>query len=394
MGRPRQRAKDLPPGLYCYKGRSCYIQLGEMKPVPLDTQDKAEALAIYWEFRKTWDAQQAERQAEALAQRLAIAAKGGDVMTVAAYARHWRETYLPRLLRKNGKPLADDTREAYGRILEHQVEADADLQRCAIGAAGTRDLRQFLARWIATPNYYNHIKAVLSRMFQQAVDVGLLDSNPVANVTRRTVKRRDVYCPMEHYLAITAALTDWQARACDLVYLISHRPGDVLALEDRAPFIRYEMRADPKTGEPRKVVVVSFTPTKNEQAIEIVDDVATEGGIESALQWFRDWKKAQELVTPRLVVFPRGSRRRDVGRPVSVDYLSRRLAEAVVAAGLGKGAYQLRDLRKKGLTDEARIAGKATNKGAHKTQAMREYYVVGGVPARHRNQLTVLRGKG
>lgn len=388
MGRPRKHQKDLPPGLYCYPGRSCYIQLGDMKPVALKTQDKAEALTIYWEFRRIWDAERAGQHAETLTERLAVAAKGGDVMTIAAYARHWRETHLPRLLRKNGKPLANDTREAYGRILEHQIEADADLQQRAIGAASTRDVRQFLARWIATPNYYNHIKAVLSRMFQQAVDEGKLDSNPVADVIRRAVKRREVYCPMEHYLAITAELADWQARACDLVYLISHRPGDVLALEDRAPFIRYETRRG------RKVVVVSFTPTKNEQAIEIIDDVETEGGIESALQWFRDWKKAQELVTPRLVVFPRGSRRRDVGRPVPVDYLSRRLAEAVVKAGLRKGAYQLRDLRKKGLTDEARIAGKATNKGAHKTQAMREYYVVGGVPARHRNQLTVLRGRG
>ena len=56
-----------------------------------------------------------------------------------------------------------------------------------------------------------------------------------------------------------------------------------------------------------------------------------------------------------------------------------------------QGRYTLRDLRKKGLTDEARIAGKATNKGGHKTEQMREYYVVGGLPQRARSNLAVLR---
>ncbi len=78
-------------------------------------------------------------------------------------------------------------------------------------------------------------------------------------------------------------------------------------------------------------------------------------------------------------------------KPISVAYLSRKFSEAVVAAGFSAGAYVLRDLRKKGLTDEARKASKATNKGGHKTKEMQEYYVVGGVPKRARNNLSVLR---
>ena len=62
---------------------------------------------------------------------------------------------------------------------------------------------------------------------------------------------------------------------------------------------------------------------------------------------------------------------------MSVGYLSKAFAAAIV--------------RKNGLTDEARIAGKATNKGGHKTEQMREYYVVGGLPQRARSNLAVLR---
>jgi len=384
MGRPRRRDKDLPPGLYCYPGRSCYIQIGTMKPVPLKTKDRAKALALYWEFRRIWDAEQATRQAGELADRLTVAAKGGDVTTVAAYAKRWREIHLPQLLTKRGKPLAPKTRNDYGRMLEHQVEAFEDFQARAIGAARTRDVRAFLSRWIGSPAYYNYVKAVLSRMFQQAVDEGMLDANPVADVTRRAVRRREVVCPMDHYLRITGGLEEWEARACDLVYLISHRPTDVLRLRDEEPGIRY---ADGR-------VVVSFTATKNEQAVEIVDDVATEGGLEAALAWFRQWKRDQGIRSPWVVCYPKTARKRDIGRPVSRDYLSRRFAEAVVAAGFEAGTYTLRDLRKTGLTDEARIAGRATDKGGHKTEQMRQYYVVGGVPSRARNNLVVMRGRG
>lgn len=388
MGRPRRNQKDLPPGLYCYPGRSCYVQVGDMKPVSLNTQDRAEALAIYWQFRKLWDSERAEKQAETVAGKLELAAKGGDVMTVADYARQWRTAHLPALLKRNGKPISEKTRGDYARMIENEVENDELFAALAVGGVRTKEVRQFLARWIASPAYYNYVKAVLSRMFAQAVDEGLLDANPVTEVVRRAVARREVVCPMADYLKITGQLEEWEARACDLIYLISHRPGDVLRLRDQEPFVRYETRDD------RRVVVVSFTATKNDQAVEIADDVETDGGIEAALRWFRDWKKAQGIVSNAVVVYPKTARRQDVGRPVSRDYLSRRFAEAVVYAGFPAGAYTLRDLRKTGLTDEARIAGEATKKGGHKTEQMRQYYVVGGVPQRVRNNLVVLRGRG
>lgn len=386
MARPRDSHKDLPPGLYCYPGRSCYIQLGTMKPVSLNTQDRGEALAIYWAFRKLHDSERQEKQEQELADRLKVAAKGGDVVTVADYARQWRESHLPTLLKRNGKPISEKTRGDYARMVQHEVESHELFARLPIGCIRTKDARQFLSRWIGAPSYYNYVKAVLSRMFAHAVDEGLLDANPVTDVSRRAVARREVILSVEHYLRITGFLEEWEARACDLVYLISHRPSDVLRLRDEEPFVRYEQR------DGRNVVVISFTATKNEQAVAIADDIETPGGIADTLQWFRAWKESQEIVTKAIVVYPKTARPKDVGRAVSRDYLSRRFAEAVVKAGFDAGTYTLRDLRKTGLTDEARIAGKATDKGGHKTEQMKQYYVVGGVPVRVRNNLVVLRG--
>ena len=383
MGRPRHHNKDLPPGLYCYSGRSCYIQLGDMKPVPLRTQDRSEALAIYWEFRRQWDTERTNRQADIIADRLQIAVQG--VVTVMDYATTWRIHRLPVLLKKNGKPIAAKTRSDYGRMLENQIEKHEEFKNLAIGAARAKHVRAFLARWIGSPNFYNNMKSLLSRMFEDAIAEALLDTSPMGDVARRPTSRRDVYTPLDHYLGITAELEEWEARACDLIYLVSHSPGDVLRLKDSD--VCYETRRG------KRVVVLTLKRARTGESIDIYDYVDTAGGIEATLQWFRDWKKRQDIVSPHIVCYPTTSRRRSIGKRVSVGYLSRRFAEAAKKVNLS-GKYTPRDLRKKGLTDEARIAGKATNKGAHKTQAMREYYVVGGLPQRARNNLTVIRGRG
>ncbi len=385
VGRPRKNNKDLPPGLYCYPGRNCYIRIGEMKPVDLGTRDRDAARAIYWEFKRSYDTEQTTLRAEEVATKLDAAAKGADIVTMVGYVETWRTTRLPGLLKKDGKPLSKKTRDDYDRMLQNQVAKHPPFQDLAVGDLTTKHCRQFLATWIGSPHFYNYMKSLLSRFLQDAVDEGLLDTNPIEQVNRRPVARREVYIPMDHYMAITAKLEEWQARACDLIYLVSHRPGDVLRLQDREPNVSYSTRRS------RRVVALSFQATKNDQSMEIVDDVKRDGGIEATLAWFRQWKKTQAIASPHVVVYPTTSRRRSIGKPVSVGYLSKAFAAAIVAAGLEKGMYTLRDLRKKGLTDEARIAGKATNKGGHKTEAMREYYVVGGLPQRARNNLIVLR---
>lgn len=386
MGRPRSAGnKHNPPGFYLYPKRNAYIQMPGMPKVDLGTDDRTKALALYWEFRRTYDTEQAERQARELADKLKAAAMGGPILTVAAYAKTFRETHLPTLLKKNGRPLSDSTREDYERMLRNQVEEHEAFKTTAIAAVRVRPVREYLAQWITKPNYYNYMRALLSRMFQLAVDEGKLDANPADSIPNRAVAVREVYCPMDHYLAITAELEEWERRICDLVYLVSHNPCDVLALEDKAPDITYD------TIDGVQCVVVTLARSKTHEGVQIYEPLGVAGGIEETLQWFRDWKKSQwHIPGSSIAVYPKNKRRYG-GQGVSVEYLSRRVAEAVVAAGLDKGAYQLRDLRKKALTDEARIVGKETDKGAHKTERMKKRYVVGGIVRQVPNNLTVLR---
>jgi hypothetical protein len=205
---------------------------------------------------------------------------------------------------------------------------------------------------------------------QSAIDDGLIETNPITAIVSRPVMERTVYISDDDYVAVTGKLETWQAKACDLLYMVSHRPNDVLSLrEDQV--IDNEIR---------------FTARKNDvdMAIEMNDDLA---GI---VEWFKQWKADLNIVSPHLVVYPTTSRRRSIGKPVSVGYLSRKFAEAVVAAGFEPGTYALRDIRPKGLTDEFRIAGDS-DKGGHLTDVMKRRYRRIRLPMRAKNNLRKIR---
>jgi len=78
----------------------------------------------------------------------------------------------------------------------------------------------------------------------------------------------------------------------------------------------------------------------------------------------------------------------DIGRRVSVEFLSRRWTAACREAGF---AYQLRDIRAQALTDEF-LAGADGTKGGHKMEAMREHYRRVKLPLRARNTLRRIGG--
>lgn len=383
MGRPRTSGrKDLPPGLYEDKDGYYYIQhpiTGER--AYLKTKDRETAKSLYWPAAAKWDTEVIEKQAQKIARRLLAISKPGGARTFAQYATYYRTEKLPKAVTRSGALLEDATREDYRRMLENSIENSSHF---AVPLEEVDDvvLRKYLSQWLDSPAYYNSVMSCLSRVFKCAIDEGLLRKNPAADVSRRTVPKRNVYVKDDDYLLITGNMQEWEAHACDLIYFNSHRPGDVLALsEDNISTYR--------RGAGKKMIVVSFTATKNDQAMEIVD--RADGDLAKTLQWFRDWKKSQDILSKHFVVYPKTSRRRSIGQPVSVGYLSRCFAEAVIAAGFEKGKYKLKDLRKKGLTDEARKAGKPTNKGGHKTEQMRRLYVVGQLPVRVRNNLRSIR---
>ncbi|HKJ88024.1 MAG TPA: hypothetical protein VKA48_05910, partial [Gammaproteobacteria bacterium] len=271
----------------------------------------------------------------------------------------------------------------YAQMLRDSVEP-ADALAVPLADASTRLVRQFLQGWLDHPAYYNYLRAVLSRMFQEAVDEGRLDKNPVREVTRRQAPKRDTYITDDHYRAICAELAEWQARAVDLLYLLSQRPGDVLGLRT-ARDIDWQGFTDAETGEVWPVI--RFTAAKTGQPMEVVMNEA----LLATVQWFQDWKRRQGLVSPYLICYPKDSRQ--AGKRVRVDHLSRAFREAVEAAGIARNTYTLRDVRPKSLTDEWVAAGDS-DKGGHKTEQMKRYYRRIVLPMRARTNVTNLREPG
>jgi len=217
-------------------------------------------------------------------------------------------------------------------------------------------LRKFLSQWLNNPSYYNYVKAVLSKVLETAVDEGLLERNPATDISNRRVPKRDVYLPDNDYIPIMQKLLEeWHVQTCELIYLVSHNPVDVLLLRD----------ANDIKGNK---IHITRSKTEQDVVIEMNEDLA------ATVEWFRRWKRRQGITSPYLICHPLDAPRRSmISQPVSVEYISRRFTQAAIAAGFKPGTYTLRDLRAKGLTDEFEIAGDS-DKGGHKTEAMKRYY--------------------
>ena len=367
MGRPRKSGtKDLPAGLYCDPDTGMYYVKRKGKQASLKTKNKQQALALYAQVRPKWEEREFDQLAERIAVRINRITAPTSAETFSIYAKNWREQILPNVTKKNGAPLATKTRKDYEKMLRRQVESSEHFNVPLSEVTATL-LRKFLSNWLDKPNQYNYLKAVISRVLVAAVDEGLLERNPAADVSNRPTKKRDAYLSDDDYIAIVANFSqEWHARACDMLYLLSHRPGDVLQLRE----------SDIKENE------IHFTTNKNQQAME----VEMNSDLANTINWFRQWKRKQGINSPHLICHPRTSERGLIGKPVSVEYLSRRFSAAVVAAGLKKGSYTLRDLRPKGLTDEYMIAGDS-DKGGHKTEAMKRHYRRVKLPMRAKSNL-------
>ena len=187
------------------------------------------------------------------------------------------------------------------------------------------------------------------------------------DVKRRGVAPSTTYITDDHYVRIRDALPEeWFKRACDLIYLLSHRPGGVLSLRE----------TDIVDNE------ICFTTRKTDQDMEI----EANSDLIETIEWFRAWKRQQNIHSPHLVCYPRHMARRFIGKPVPVEYLSRRFTDAVETAGFARGTYTLRDLRPKGLTDEFEVAGDS-DKGGHKTETMKCRYRRKRLPMRAKSNL-------
>lgn len=381
------RNRGLPAGLYRLPSGAYYTRHPlTREAVYYGTKILDEAKALHGPVWDRWARERLQKKAADIVLSIRIAENTGAGQLFPDLCRDFRESVLPNLTkRRSGVALSPKTRADYTRMLRNQIEpAEALKLPLAVFSttAGIMKLREFLGPWLAKPNHYNYMLAILSRVFAHAIDTGKLASNPMANIERRIPAKRQVYLNDDAYLRITGLLEPWERRACDLLYLISHNPVDVLGLKESS--VATGTRLDGK--KPRETIEITFSRSKTDVGLEIWD--WADSDLAQLLNEMATAKRDAGIVSGYLVVYPVGKRR--TGHPITVGYLSHKFSAAVTAAGFEKGTFTLRDLRPKALTDEW-LNGNLDNKGGHLTESMRQHYQRVKLPERAKNSLILLR---
>lgn len=375
------------------------------------------------------------------------------VGTVAALALEMIPLIPSFTTHKNGeeKPLSKSVQASYRQNLTRIAKED-DFGRIPVRDFSDPDrgpqlVRTFLANWLEKKSMYNALKGVLSRLFDRAIDQGTIARNPCDPVKSKKTGVRKVYIPDDHYIAVTNTLSqehhEVYAKCCDLMYLLSARNTDALTLEETEVHIFPEGPRVDENGEP-VFGVIMFNATKNDADI----DMDMNDDLYKLVEWFRAYKRREGVISKYLCVHPirrtptpapltvddtksmtvtaiakilkisnnAWTKRVDKhgvagalamgvgkghhactsklsGKPITNAHLRTRFNHAKKKAGFGAYDYTLRDLRPKGITDEAKLSGgEATNKGGWKPGSrMEQRYIKVRLPIRTANNLKVLR---
>lgn len=418
---PRGRSQDNAwlkdyPGLHIYPdGRFYVVHPLTKKQASLKTRDRTTALQLYALVSADWKGQRVDAMADAVVKRLsglAIPRTEHDDLTFREYARHWRENLLgfvvnadgsvtrrpTKLTKKNkGDPIEPRTQTDYGRQCRQlELSEDSDFRLSLPEAQLLHRTRKLLAAWADKPVHYNHMMAVVAHIYRAAIREGVagIARNPVSEIEKLGTSKRKVYIPDAHYVAITQQLMvhvhngktedgEWRARICDLLYMLSSRPVDIFRISEanlRLPVVNMDL---PEVARDYGSIAFEHTKTDVGQVIDMNADMR------EVVDWFLAFKRQHRIFNKKALLCYPPYMGRQAGKPVTHRTMWQYFHDAAVAAGF-KGQYQLRDLRKKGLTDEFVNQGE-NDKGGHLTQRQADDYRLHKPPKRAKNTLVDLR---
>jgi len=410
MTPPRGRSpenEDLSayPGLGRYKDGRYFVRHPITdRQASLKTKVQSVAVRRWAALQALWMEEKQDTVAQKIAERVSNLGNTDSTTTLADLLKKWRTTQLELNLvtakrgSNRGKPVSDKTKTDYKADCI-QLERQTLTPKIKLNSPNLiSDLRKLLAPWQNQPTHYNGLRNTLSRILSWAIINGLLSRNPVRDIEKAVEYRREVLIPDDHYVEITKQLMthkffgnpkngEWRARICDLMYMLSQSPIDIFSL-------REDQISEEKYSEDGVHYLGSITISRAKTSESVVIGMNTE--LRDMVDWFKSFKKAEHIISPFLFVYPRYMGKRYQSKQVTHRTMSAYWLEARNDANAARREsnneefphdYQLRDLRKRGLTDEAITAGKATDKGAHATEAMRNYYVLTKPPKRHGNTL-------
>ncbi len=149
------------------------------------------------------------------------------------------------------------------------------------------------------------------------------------------------------------------------LYLVSGRVSDMLDIKENQIIDN----------------AIHYQASKNNQPVIVEMD----NELHDLVTWFQKYKKKQNIISRFLIVHPKTAPRGQATKPITAKRLYIYFKKASKILRFTK--YHLRHLRAKALTDEVILAGSATNKGAHRTELMRQQYVKKKVPVVVQNNI-------
>jgi hypothetical protein len=403
--KPTQRWLARYPGLYIRDRDGVFYVRHPItrKQGSLQTNDRNVAIRRWAVLQQMWEQERQDFDAQGMADNLSMVNPVDEAsrITLKEYLHHWRTKLIGHQIikgnvrwgdchvfsqrgRNRGRPIAMGTRTDYAADAQ-QMEASEGSEFLLSDPQLLRRIRRLLSPWLTKPTHYNGLRNTLSRAFSQAVQDGLIDRNPMPDIQKISEPKREVLIPDDAYKEITSHLCihkinrrkmdgTWRAKICDMIYMMSQQPIDVFGLEEE------QIKDD--EGEHGEIHFA-----RHKTGVPIVLEMNAE--LRELIEWFREWKRTQQIISPYLMVYPRYFDFRSRTKPVKHRFIQQSWAQACEDAGY-KGQYQLRDLRKKGLTDEFLSQGE-NNKGGHETEAMRKHYRLIRPPERSKSTLKSLR---
>ncbi len=372
--RRNARDRDLPRYLYIRKGNFYVVHPVTQVWYALKTKDRDLALKRYNSVMQGWGLTEIDHTFKVIEGR-------GRTLRVLL-----EECVINIDLMKtsnNLRPLADNTRILYLGCARALLSLENPVLDKALPVT-TTDIRQILSPWMETSGRRNNIRSLLVRILDNEVDAGRLDTNPAREVRRMPAAVRQTYLTDEHFWLIHDALPSEVHRdIMMLMYLLSQRPVDIFKLtyEDAVNALKSPLLID---GEMCYTLKFTQQKTRTSMAIDFHEADQIAAIFQRGIERYKKFKPSHKELFFHL----------ELRRPIVDNMFGKAFRAAVRKYNLP--AYQVRDLRAKGLTDEELKTGNSANrvnKGGHKNKAVSDNYVKIKPPVRSRNNLSINRNK-
>lgn len=166
-----------------------------------------------------------------------------------------------------------------------------------------------------TPRMKNSFRAVLSILFNEAKDRGLMSTNPATDKKKAVVSVERKRLSLELFLAIREETPEWVKRAMDLALYLGSRVSDISNL-------RWKENVAIHNG----AVYLTYVPEKGKNKKKLLPIRARcEGPVLEILNRCRD-----DVISEYVLHFPmRGAAfRKFIGKPLDSGYLSHQFSDA------------------------------------------------------------------